>query len=697
LNAVGDELTSATSSFDIQPEVSAGVSLETDKLSYDAGETATISAVVSNRSANSSLAGGHVRLSLNDPANQPLDQWDLSAGDVTQGRSTLVSQDKPLHGLAPGTYRASARLLAADGAELAHANAELVVRSSADTGGGVRGSLTASPTDPQRFTTATFRYSLTNAGNADIPGAIVRVRVSDLDSGGTLKTLDEARTITRGGPNTGTLLTTADMAENRDYQASLHLVLADGSERPLDRAIIHVRPTPFTYGASFDTSPRSRVLVWACDSSDEAAARAALGSTFATYVTGRPTSHDPGEMGCGNFGHDEEDRYMHQSRNGECEWGCGRFGHEERDRFMRLMRSGNYNQFWIIGRRHPLERSMVDELSARVIQGDGLLVVGSGADSDLFSECSNLSPLGVAFAGTLPPGSYTLQFASASPFAGLDARVTGAPVRVTTTQATALATTTWGPTHNRKTAITATYNQFGKGKAIYVGAAPSAFPDPAQAAAVLRTAAGVLLPPADVTRAAGLARLDLFVEGHAPGSPLELRTQLPARMDVPQPPADATFAGGLLTLPFDTAGLQRKLRSVWLKLPTGAPSATTVSTAYYRDAADGQMKPYGNPATATLGIVERKETARDAALAALGRIGNASYIDQLWLRKIKDDVAAATLETSDARVLGYRLRALVYDIGILERSRWTNTDVARTTVARLITYLEYDYYLAGGK
>jgi hypothetical protein len=29
-----------------------------------------------------------------------------------------------------------------------------------------------------------------------------------------------------------------DLAESRDYQASLHLVLADGWERPLDRAII---------------------------------------------------------------------------------------------------------------------------------------------------------------------------------------------------------------------------------------------------------------------------------------------------------------------------------------------------------------------------------------------------------------------------------------------------------------------------
>jgi hypothetical protein len=39
----------------------------------------------------------------------------------------------------------------------------------------------------------------------------------------------------------------------------------------------------------------------------------------------------------------------------------------------------------------------------------------------------------------------------------------------------------------------------------------------------------------------------------------------------------------------------------------------------------------------------------------------------------------------------------VSDVGSLERSRWTNTEAARIAVARLVTYLEYDYYLAGGK
>ncbi|MEA2493529.1 MAG: hypothetical protein QOJ29_1440, partial [Thermoleophilaceae bacterium] len=661
LNAVGDELAGATSSFDIKPHVAAGLALVTDQLSYDAGETAAIGALVTNHSANSSLPGAHVRLSLSRPGGAALDSWDLPAGDVAQGRTVRLGQDKPLHGLAAGGYHLGAKLLAADDTQLAEATAEFTLRSASDTGDGVRGSLTASPTDPKRFSTETFRYSLTDSGNADIPGATVRVRISDLATGQTLTRLDDARTITRTGPNTGSLSTMVDLAENRDYQASLHLVLSDGSERPLDRAIIHVRPQQLNYGASFDTSPRNRVLVWACDRGDEAAVRTALGDTFATYLPG-----------CGS-------------------------GHEEQQQFMRLLRSGDYNQFWLVGDHHPFEGKSGDEVAARVIQGDGLLIAGGDSGSDLFNGAGNLSPLGASFSGTVPPGTYTLGFAPGSAFAGLDAQVTGKPAKMTTTQATAIATTSWGPASSRKTAITGTYNQFGQGKAISISSAPSAFADPARAAALLSRAAGVLLPAADLTRAAGLARLELFTQGEAPGSPLELRTQLPTGMGVAQPPTDATFRASLLTLPFDTAGTQRKARGVWLRLPTGAASATTSSTVFYRDAADGQVKQYGTPVSARLDIAESKQSARSSALAALGQVGASGQGEQTKLQKIKNDVSATTPETTDPNVLGSRLRALLDDIGTLESARWTNTAPARSALARLVTYVQYDYYLAGGK
>jgi hypothetical protein len=363
---------------------------------------------------------------------------------------------------------------------------------------------------------------------------------------------------------------------------------------------------------------------------------------------------------------------------------------------MRLMRGGNYNQFWLLGQHHPLEGHVGDELGARVLQGDGLLIAGGDPGFDLFNLCGDLSPLGATFAGALPPSSYRIKFAAGSSFAGLDAQVGGMPIKVTTTQATAIGTTTYSSTSHPKTAITATYNQFGQGKTIYIGSSPKDFSNQASAAAVIKKAADVLLPAAEGAHAGGLARLSIFVEGVAPGSPLEMRTQLPAGTGAPQHPDDVTLADGLLTVPFAAEGTQHKERGVWLKLPTSGSSASTSSRVYYRDAADGRMKAYGDPVMATVGISENKQQARDATLAALDQIGNVPSYEQWRLQDIRHDASVATSQTDSTYLLWTRLHELVNDIGTLERTRWTNTAPARVAVARLVTYVEYDYYLAGG-
>jgi hypothetical protein len=172
-----------------------------------------------------------------------------------------------------------------------------------------------------------------------------------------------------------------------------------------------------------------------------------------------------------------------------------------------------------------------------------------------------------------------------------------------------------------------------------------------------------------------------------------MRTQLPAGVGVVQSPADSILAGDLFTLPFDVAGTQRKQRDLWLKFPSAA-SVTTSSTVRYRDST-GAMVPYGSPATATVSVAENESSARAAVQTALGQVGTSNSSDRMKLQRIKDDVTATAQTTNDPRVILNRLRALVDAIGTIERSRWTNTTPAWTALARLVTYVEYDYYSAG--
>jgi hypothetical protein len=109
------------------------------------------------------------------------------------------------------------------------------------------------------------------------------------------------------------------------------------------------------------------------------------------------------------------------------------------------------------------------------------------------------------------------------------------------------------------------------------------------------------------------------------------------------------------------------------------------------------MKAYGDPATATIAIAESRRTSVDAALAALGGVGVATPGDSSRLQAIADHVAAAGTASTDAAVLDERLRALLGDIGTLERSGWTGALEARAAVASVVTFVEYDRYRAGGE
>ncbi len=669
----GDVVAEAATPLTILPDVSTGLTLATDAAEYGPGESLTIEALARNLSANSSLQGASLTLTLAPEDETPVDQWTLPIGEIAQGASSLLTQLRDLDDLTPGTYRVTGALSDAGGSQLAQASTQFAVESSATTGAGLRGSLTAQPTDPYKFSSVSIAYSVSNAGNADVSDAVARVRVSDLTTGQTVKTIDAPVVVPVGSTSAGSASTTADMPENRDYQVSLHLVLADGSERPLDREIIHVRPVPFTYGASLSASPTKRVLVWACDPHDEAVARAALGETFATYVPDRNSDRYSGTLGCALFNHDEEVE------------------------FLRLMRSGAYNQFWLLGAHHPFELGAGDELAARVIQGDGLLVAGSDPSLDLFYWCSNRSPLGATFAGILPWGTHTIKFAQGSPLVGLDASVTGSPTKVTTTTATAIGTTTYSTWFGTKTAITATYNQFAQGRAIYIGASPRSFGDQARAAQVLAAAGSTVASTNDTARGSGPVRLDLFTEGIAPGSPLTLRTALPIGSSVLQAPAQSSVTTGELTVPFDSAVIDRQDKTAWLRLPPQAGLTSLTTTAYYTDSADGQTKPYGTPAPSQIQVAEDRESAKSAAAAAVNAVTGVGFFDWWLYLKIKDDVAGSISPTTSSSVIWWRIKALTDDLGILERVSWGGRDSARLAIARLITYVQYDYYTATGE
>ncbi len=677
LNAGGDELRTATVAFTITADVDPGLDFATSKPTYAAGETAQLRAFVKNDSVNAPLSGTKVQFSLTAPGSSTPQTWQQDAGDIAAGKTVLLTQDKPLSGLAPGTYAVSAKLLSSSGATLVTKTGSFVLAASSADGTGVRGTLTATPADPQRGTTVTFAASATNGGNADITGARFRVKIHDVANGTLVKTVDDSvRTFGRTAPTTASIATTADMTADRDYQASLHLVLSGGTEVALDRAVFRVRPAPVlpvTTGASFDTSARSGVLVWACDRADETAARTALAGTYASFV---PDRSDP--------------RYANTN-------GCGLFTSDEQKVLLRLLRSGDYNQIWLLGRSTFLELGLANEIASRVIHGDSLLIAGTslGFDLNLFG---NKSPLG-ATGNLLPllPGSYSLAFPSGSPFAGASGSVVGLPTALNTGTASVAATTTYGIWPLRTTSTLGTVNTFGNGKAVMFGASPKMFSSAADAATFLAKGKTSLQPAAAAVRPGGIAKLDLFVEGQSPGSPLEVRAQLPAGASLLDKPADVTLSGTTLTVPFSATGTARRTRSVWVKLPPATTSITVTQTAYAKNSS-GTFVPVSPPASASLTVPATRAAAVTAAQTALNAVTAPNTYERSKLANIKSDVDAIATDTASWSLAQTRINTLLTDIGTIEKSSgWTNTTPAWKALATLVTYVEFDYYRYGGQ
>ncbi|MFY9487170.1 MAG: CARDB domain-containing protein [Solirubrobacterales bacterium] len=668
----GEQLASSETVFSIAPQLDASISTFTDQQIYSPSATATITSVVSNDSNNAPLEGSTVDLLITGPGGVIVDGESLPVGETVQGGAVASTKVLPLQGLTPGEYEVQTVLRASGGSQLDTASTEFTIESSSESGANVSGTITASSTDPIRLSTQTFSYAITNAGNADIASATVVARIADLTTGDEVRVLEITRDVTRVAPTTGSLSTVMDMPEDRDYQVGLYLRLANGVERPLARTIVRVRPNPFTAGSTLSTSSVNRVLVWACDPRDEAAARAALGDTFVRVVPNLRSSRYTGRIGCTFFNHEEEAE------------------------FMRELRSGSYNQFWLLGAHHPFHHDHADELAARVLQGDSFLLAGGDPVLDLFRHSGNESPIGAQLAGILPHGTHTMKFAANSAFAGLDTAVTGNPIRVTTTRATAIATTAYSWLFFNKLGITGTTNQFGSGRAIFLGSSPKSFASAPAAAEVLAKAAETLAPSAGPARAGGVATLESFVEGTAPGTPLEIRSQFPTGASILRSPSDSTFAGGLLTVPFPTTGTERRSRQSLVKLPVDSASITIQSEVFYRVPSGNSMQPFGSPFNSSITITENKADAKADASSALNNIGSVGFLDGLALAKIKNDVAASTQPAGSSSITLSRLRALVDDLGIIERNSWTNKEPARQAVARLITYLQYDYYLATG-
>ena len=216
-----------TAAFSISQDRMASAQLFADRSEYEPDQTVALTGRVRNTGVNASLSNLVAKLEIRNPGGTVVWTATRTIPLLSPGAEANVDGNWPLGNAAPGVYTASLDVREQGGVspQLAYAAAQLTVLSSSQTGTGLTGDLTVSPSPAGVGTVLLARFTTRNAGNAAIPGLHLRLRLVRLSDGTDALLQELAWPLTQGEQKSGAVgLSTVGLAEG-EYQVKLDAVL----------------------------------------------------------------------------------------------------------------------------------------------------------------------------------------------------------------------------------------------------------------------------------------------------------------------------------------------------------------------------------------------------------------------------------------------------------------------------------------
>ncbi len=232
-----------TAAFGIAPDRTASAQLYTDRSDYEPDQTVGLSGRVRNTGVNNSLSNLVARIEVRSPADALVSTSTQTIPLLGPGSEADVNGAWKIANATPGVYTASLELREQVPAapQLAYAVAQFTVLSSSQTGTGLSGELTVSPSPAGVGTVLLAGFSARNGGNADMPELRLRVRLVSLTDESDALVREFAWPLLRGEQKSGTLgLPTAGLSEG-NYQARFEALLPTHTPILASRAVTLVR------------------------------------------------------------------------------------------------------------------------------------------------------------------------------------------------------------------------------------------------------------------------------------------------------------------------------------------------------------------------------------------------------------------------------------------------------------------------
>ncbi|MDQ1813393.1 nidogen-like domain-containing protein [Massilia sp. CCM 9210] len=582
LDPAGKVVASGTSSFAIGAAAgqNAKVAIVSDKQVYQPFETVRLSDLLVNQLVNASIDDLRIQTVVRNPDNS-----------VRMTRTEVLAQLPPsgvkdyaysvaLGWAAIGRYTATVTVTRADGSVLAQALTTFSVASSADSGAGLTGSITAAPASAASGQTIKLAFNATNNGNAALVGLPMTVSIIDPDLQQVVASYPYAGTLAIGGVYEGTSEWVALAGTGGNYVAVLSARV--GAK---DLTLAQVALRVITLDSTQTRQPVNRVLALvSCregedDTKPGAACLSARAQTIAQAL--------------------EAARVTHTIVSDELA-------------FKKALRSGLYNTYWLSGKQGKLHGQLANELKQAVFGGDSALI-----DSEHDQRNGLDAMAGIRWNGKY--GTPDLNVDIAGPVFSVQQLATvGRSGRVLLAGGTQHAAFNAGRGADGAAIIG---NQFGAGRVVqYTFDLPFSLRAYAQWQAVLETSLKhVQTAPADIVIPGAVVPVKLALNNRGPAAAFSINSVLPLNSAYlgSSPDASVDAGTGALSWLVSLDAQQSWDGLLSFRAPPAAGPAVLRTVVSLVDPASGSAAPFGDPLVLTLNVVDATKSAAQARAALM--------------------------------------------------------------------------------
>lgn len=607
LVGVDRDIASAKTVLNVLPSNASTVAkstLATDKKIYNTTDRVVINSRVTNQSANIVLENLSLTVTVYDPLNAVVFSKVHAVTQLASGATRDYTVPQPLKNAPAGVYLVKQALTDSEGRVLDQQATSYTVGSTADTGYGLVGQISATSKEIAIGSTEVLSFSATNNGNSALTNVPLVVRIIDPVLDKVVAEFPYTQSLAVGANFASSSNWVATGALGTQYIATLSATVGGVSKILAQDSFVIKSVVPPKLDIIQTTPTPARVLVLvSCKNKDEG-----------------HNDKDDDERSCGKPENEHDEDRDHSKtcvsdrastiKQELTALGVSHTVVTNTTEFKLALRSGMYNTYWISGKQYKLHEDLADEIREAVFAGDRLILDG------VHDERNKVLDLvaGITYRGAM--GEKGLQVnTTGTLFAAQHLPTVGQALKVIANGAQTVAS--FESSRNSSSSPAVLTNNYGQGKAImfafdFVSSLNAqALWKPVLADSLQYLQPVQLTTPLTVFTPGALLPVKTAITNQGAATGVQVKITAPATAAIlgSNPTGVVDTATNAISWAFDLSALQSKDLFLTLRVPPVAGDfelQTRISTV-----TDGLANLYGTPIPLAFKVVTATQNSAD--------------------------------------------------------------------------------------